>query len=72
MDHIGLTEPVRVRCGNYSFTYSFHILRLSAYDVIIGRDMMRSCGMAVTNVPAVFPSDADADRPRRQNEETLL
>jgi hypothetical protein len=32
---------------------------------------MRSCGMAVTNVPAVFPSDADADRPRRKNEEAL-
>ena len=71
VDHIGLTEPVRVRCGNYSFTYSFHILRLSAHDAIMGRDMMRSCGMAVTNVPVVFPADVDGDRPRRMNEQQL-
>ena len=72
VEHVGRTELMRVRCGGVSFTYSFHILQSAAYDLILGRDIMKMCGMVVTNVPAVFPSDIDADNPRRADEQILL
>ena len=72
VDHVGRTELVRVRCGDANFLYSFHILRHAAYDLILGRDVMRKCGMVIQNVPTVFPSDVDADAPRRAEEQRLL
>jgi len=72
VEHLGITEPVRVQCGTHSFDYTFHILRQAAFDLILGRDIMRMCGMVVSNVPAAFPSDVEADGPRREGEQLLL
>ena len=60
-----------VRCGDTAFTYSFHILQQAVHDVILGRDIMHLCGMEVVGIPAVFPSDQDADGPRREAEHHL-
>ena len=69
--HVGRTELMTVRCGDTAFTYSFHILQQAVHDVILGRDIMHLCGMEVVGIPAVFPSDQDADGPRREAEHTL-
>jgi hypothetical protein len=69
--HVGRTELMTVRCGDTAFTYSFHILAQAVHDVILGRDIMRMCGMQVVGIPAMFPSDKDADGPRREAEHLL-
>ena len=72
VEHVGRTEPLTVQCGDHAFSYSFHILRHAAHDLILGRDVMKLCGISVSNVPTVFPSDVDADNPRRSGEQELL
>ena len=71
VQHLGRTEPIEVRCGTQTFVYAFHILQTAAYDVIFGRDVMRLCGMHITNVPAVYPANLLADGPRRAEEQAL-
>lgn len=71
VQHLGRTEPIEVRCGTQTFVYAFHILQTAAYDVIFGRDVMRLCGMHITNVPAVYPTNLLADGPRRAEEQAL-